>query len=548
MDPITHLTFSKSERVETLERIAAQVDEVNKDMSGSVPDFTMERDKTLPAPPIPSQKGLLAPDPPVPLADIFSPSADEDADVAPPTPTLNAFVPPKASRAPLGQLGGLDALEARLLAEVGTRKVEQNSSRPDIRSVLPITIPKPDSSIDPNIDSAISSLSLPGLGADERTERLGKGSYSAEITERGRPRVRDVEGDASNEEPAPKSEPENKVRKKKSEQKAQSEVVKEKEIQRLRKAAQGRVAAWLGNIDSEASPQPGIPPPAESPLEHSRDRVSSFPLRSEPPDPRSTQWRTPPEERPGPYRSQKVGTDAPAHSSEVSLATAEQRAGEDKPAEDEPNPRSSGFMPIRREDLPSASAEQKPGQAARKASKFVWPQRQLDPEVRYDVRSARGGRGGKVTAVAALWAQATNQKPAVPAPKSPPLPPKRLAQWSKTPLSPSPLSQSPESTSDGKSRTTPSSPAAELAARRAKLAKSSSVPAVLSSSLAIPMLSSTASLARPSPRVSPKLTTLPPTILETPEVHNTVDTKVPAKRELAFGQARLRELIKKYQG
>ncbi|GJE85644.1 arrestin-N domain-containing protein [Phanerochaete sordida] len=533
VDPFTHLTIGRSERVRTLERIAAETDEANKDMSSSVPDLTLERDKTLPPPPVPSQKGHLAAQPSVHLANIFAHPEDDDGGVAPPTPTLNALASPKAA---LGQLGGLDALEARLLAEVGTRKVEQGSDRPDVRTVLPIAIPKPDTFIDPNIDSAISSLSLPGLGVDERTERLSREAPTTALSDRGRPRVRDI-GAGSKDEPPPKTESE-KTRKKKSGQKVQGDPVKEKELQRLRKAAQGRVAAWLGSIDPETPPQPVTPLSAEATPERSQDRKS--PIQSGPVVSQS------------PPRSTTVAQADNAESQPAGSESETPRAS--KLIEDKPNPRSSGFMPIRpRDDQASPPEGQKPSQPPRKAPKFVWPQRQADPEVRYDVRSARGGRGGKVTAVAAIWAQASDQKPAVSPPKSPPPPSKKLVDWSKTPLraplSPSPLSLSSESTSDSKPRTTPASPAAELAARRAKLAKSSSVPAVLSSSLATPMLSSTASLARPAPKLSPVVPTRPPVIQEIPEIKsNGADAKAAPKRELAFGQARLRELIKKYQG
>jgi hypothetical protein len=98
---------------------------------------------------------------------------------------------------------------------------------------------------------------------------------------------------------------------------------------------------------------------------------------------------------------------------------------------------------------------------------------------------------------------------------------------------------------------------ADLTARRARLIKSQSVPAAVSSSHATPMLSSTASLARSGPlpdrRKAP--IKLPPTISESqPEISQStprvaaVGSPQPSKGDLAFGQARLRDLIKKYQG
>ena len=508
LDPFTSLTFSKSERVEALERIAAQTDNANKDMSSSVPDLVLDLDKTLPRPPVPSQKMNTDLESVPTMADIFQTSAAEDFNATPPTPTLAAVTSPKASRAVLGHLGGLDALEARLLAEVGTRKVEQNSSRPDVRSVLPIDIPRPDAAIDPAIDSAISSLSLPGLGADEGTLRLGVESYHAETSERGS-HVNENESNVLLENSSPPRESEQRVRKKKSEQKARGEVVKEKEQHRLRKAAQGRVAAWLGSIEPETPPQPSE--------DHSTLPQEDAPLENAP---------TP----------LTVPEDTPAMEDE-------QHARTEKLVDAKPNPRSSGFIPVH------SHKEKKLDE--RKRLLPVWPKRPQDPEVRYDVRSARGGRGGQVTAVAAVWAaQAGTPSSSAPAPKTTP-PPKRLTGWSKIPPTHLPLSRPSESGAykHNPPIVTPTSPAADLAARRAKIAKASSVPAILSSSLAIPVLSSTASLARSPPKVSLKPPALPTTIAESQEDRkDSTESKSPPKLDLAFGQARLRELIKKYQG
>lgn len=540
-DPFTKLTFSKSERVEALERIAAATDDANRDMSTSVPDLSPGRDKTLPKPPVPSTKHYPPSPPTATLEDVFSPLTDADPDATPPTPTLAAFVSPKASRAALGHIGGLDALEARLLAEVGTRKVEQDTSRPDVRSVLPISIPRPDVVVDPAIDSAISSLSLPGLGADEGTLRLEKESHSAEPSERGRVRTHDAETAIANNDRPRSKEPEARERKKKSGQKAHSDGIKEKEQHRLRKAAQGRVAAWLGGLDPE------VPSPVVSSSEGPSaavDQTSTMvdaivvPTSVTPPDPQP------------PLQVQSTKEAAPSAPQNEPVDLGEKATYPVESIDAKPNPRSSGFMPIRPEE-PQASDLTSVNGAPGARKKLVWPQRIADPEVRYDVRSARGGRGGKVTQVAAIWAsqQSSTPQPSTPVPKAKPPPPKKLTHWSKAPVSPSPLSQSSSANKDKPSTTAPSSASpGDLSARRAKMVKSSSVPAVVSSSLATPMLSSTASLARPSPKVSPKPATLPPTIEENISDVNTPDMKSLPKKELAFGQARLRELIKKYQG
>ena len=87
------------------------------------------------------------------------------------------------------------------------------------------------------------------------------------------------------------------------------------------------------------------------------------------------------------------------------------------------------------------------------------------------------------------------------------------------------------------------------------MVKAASVPAVVSSSLAIPTLSSTASLARPPtlntdrPRLKTHLSYGIPYIRDaTPLVSPKPISAASAKGEMAFGQARLKELIKKYQG
>ncbi|KAI1781994.1 hypothetical protein LXA43DRAFT_1053717 [Ganoderma leucocontextum] len=242
----------------------------------------------------------------------------------------------------------------------------------------------------------------------------------------------------------------------------------------------------------------------------------------------------------------------------------------------------------------------------------------------------RSSKGGIVTSVAAIWASSTQpaSKEAVSKPAPAPVKPKvnatRLAeQWKATeqssvatPKGPGPPAMKPKpeglrspkaaageglrspttaavtpALANGRpkalqplAKTGYSSPAvtspaadpvitsvADLTARRAKLIKSTYVPAVISSSTATPMLSSTASLARPSPARADRAkmnTKLPPTIAEaepvtsapkaqtTTKVTATTETAAPmtspgsppAKGDYAFGQARLRELIKRYQG
>lgn len=538
VDPFTHATFNKSERVEVLERMAAETVASNADMSKSVPDLLLEMDKTLPNPPVPSGKPTRADG--RPKADmLFSPTVDDD--YAPPTPTLAAFSSPKASRAALGQLSGLDALEAKLLAEVGTRKVIQDK-RPSVRTIMPIAIPRPGAVPDPAVDSAISSLSLPAIGADEGTLRFEQESHSGAASDRN-------VGERSNQraandvvrEPVLQMGPPNERARKKSTPKPRADDMKEKEQHRLRKAAQGRVAAWLGSIEPDVPPLTTTPPrsplPAKSDIEvQSRQATDTVPVT--PSDP-----------------------NVDPHATIKAAGVVETRH------DDMPNPRSSGFMPLdttqmQRQNIQSTTAvstsEDKTGLAIDNEGKIVNGKvhanrtltRPANSDAPYDIRSARGGRGGIVTAVAAIWGSASQSvcdstpgpnlgvrplKQAVPSPRlkdktSPPQ--AKSAGWVPLP----PQCEAP-------------TPAANLSTKRANLIKSSSIPAILSSSLATPILSSTASLARPVPVSNKTKTSLPPVL---PASRSGLEAKlVPTPKppsDLAFGQARLRELIRKYQG
>ncbi|KAG5643087.1 hypothetical protein DXG03_001583 [Asterophora parasitica] len=206
---------------------------------------------------------------------------------------------------------------------------------------------------------------------------------------------------------------------------------------------------------------------------------------------------------------------------------------------------------------------------------------QPDPEAKYDIRSARGGRGGRVTAITSIWASGAleaksnllrNVPISTPKPRRPPQPAAEPKVHTPSSGDPLPAITKPPPRTPVKSLLTASSPLAVTqtsdpksvnANARGKrprpIIKSSSVPAVISSSHATPMLSSTASLARPSPnksRAAPAK--VPPTIGEartdsTGHFKSGTSAKAgssakPAGGELAFGQARLRDLIKKYQG
>ncbi|KAI9067691.1 hypothetical protein FKP32DRAFT_1609263 [Trametes sanguinea] len=689
----TNDPFDQVTQVENLERLAAQ--EASGQVaiaSGPVPsDGSVEvTEKTLPKPPVPTNKEPMLSSRARADALFSSMTGEPEVDAPPPrTPTLAAVTSLKVPRGL--QLGndssGLDALEARLLAEVGTRKPEKDGNRPpDVRAVLPIAIPRPGGDIDPPNDSAISSLTLPGLdldaeldAADEKTLRRGgnisvragsdrdvgeaadstrardsketigaRTRGSKETVGRGRERERETKkgvytGARREREPGAKRS-EGIDGKEKEKDKG-----KDKELHHLRKAAQGRIAAWLGSIDPDVPPPSGTPPPetppsdslspplASSPLRPSaRSPVRSpavSPARSPAVSPSRSVGRSPgmePAVLPGtspvrsPARSPRLSqTEVPAAVASASTAeqkpkgvgASDQAAASKEESQAAPNPRSSGFVAIGTVRDASVLRPQTNANGVKHGQKMaapwdafllpkasprlaVYPPRPSDTEVKYDVRSARGGRGGIVTSVASLWASAAQSpakeppKPALLATKPQAKPAKLAEQWkakagidnvspSMTPKSepskspalpdarPKALRPTPKTATSSPSITSPSADTAatsvaDLTTRRARMIKSASVPAVVSSSLATPMISSTASLARPVPAAAERRklnVKLPPTITEASDTHDQATASPasapssqgglkspPAKAEMAFGQARLRELIKRYQG
>ncbi|KAJ7068875.1 hypothetical protein B0H15DRAFT_871713 [Mycena belliarum] len=699
-DPAT----PKSERVEELERMAEAVALKTSNLSGDLPRSTLSADTLKPAKEkrrkskSPSKRSskrdkvkekgvaeLLAesdinktlPGPPVPTGKIAPPSAararvdtyfdlpaegsptsaqltprfaDEELG-QPKTPTLTAMRRPGL----LTSESGLDALERRLLVEVGTRKMPA-PPRPDVRSVVaaPVDIPakRPDSAV----DSAISSLTLAGgmhgpdrdrdsderdRDSDERTQ--GPKKSSSGRTERG-------DGE------------------RRSGRKKEKEKAKEGEPRNMRKAAKGRVAAWLGGIDPEAppdvdhvSPSPDIEaeaasvPPADgavSPIKAAVTHVEGE-LETIVPNPRSSGFVPVNTFKRDPFQRIPAGNPADEAKRIAELWSATAPVLSDKSAASPrvtsptrvpqsvhtnrdvsppssppkansvggglngwkpvlspaavagvpkkvvaPSPRQpvyisspssppkanafagglNGWKPV----LSSAAVAEVPKKIVAPSPRLpAFPPR-LDPEVKYDIRSARGGRGGKVTAVASLWATGALTEPpkdAAPKPatavdflRSKPVPkpaPDPVSKPAPAPVStarPTPTS-TPKPAVGGRTTGAASTPAAKPLDKPTRpIIKSASVPAVISSSHARPTLSSTASLARPSPkpRAPPKPA---PTITESASevvagLKGRVQASmsfVPAKAptptpsgskpgDLAFGQAKLRDLIKKYQG
>lgn len=710
--PAVHGSLAKSERVAALEELAGAADALHGDMSADLPASALAdaaaalaKDKTLPGPPVPSGKPPSS-QPSRPRADTLfvSASQDEDSAITPPTPALVAFSPgrhgyARASPAmldaltPVGGESGLDALERKLLAQVGTRKVEKEESRMDVRDLAlsvnaatnanvatPITIPpRKSNGLDtPMGDSAISSLTLSnGLSVGEgpapvaAMEMKGGLSPGMRRTLGARLSAENVRRAERSHSPSPSPSPgpsprasppgtprsppsAEKVRMSK-ESKASSRKEREPGSEgafKMRKAAKGRVAAWLENITPDvppqvdsiaSSPEPTVPPPIvysnddddDSSSEGGKtNKAKSRPVSPEPKYglSRKTTIRAP--ETSG----TKTARGSPTKQS--SPPRPESKASQAPPKEDvsaAPNPRSSGFVPI-------GSVKQQFTRSSKSPRLPVFPppaSSLATPEVKYDVRSARGGRGGKVAAVASIWGAKAEKDGQTSTPKPVALPtPIFKPSVTRSPSAPSMKQQGPNVTKPNAppesaspnvkdilktptvrpvnaapkwsdvakkapvprlarptpfaepAKARPAPPVAakpnvgELTTNRARMIKSTSVPAVVSSSLATPMLSSTASLSRPAPSSpaialpglarargtgpwSPK-TESPPTVslgvskAAAPSatngnqlregLRNIAASPVPKPtspeptENMAFGQARLRELIKKYQG
>lgn len=730
VDLVTRNSIIKSERVEVLERMAAEVGRTMGDLSvrgilGSSGDAGVGLDvdmdavvnKTLPPPPLPSGKARVKKNRRTRVDTYFTntgsgPQPDLAAgvlhpissDKTPPTPTLTAVTPFKLQlqrsstqnthlltslNGTRENESGLDALERRLLAEVGTRKLDKDP-RPDVRDVLgvqPIAIPvksigKEAESLN---DSAISSLTLAGVGerefdremevevevederlfglrneeldekherdSDEKTHRAARSSVSgderAEVRRRRkeeRRRRRERDGGARSKSPSEKGR-KNKKKDKEREKESESSGAKARKCA----AAKGRVSAWLGEIDPDVPPLEDVPSsprdmedfthvPVLSPIPASatEDAVQSVArdiaeeAKENVDDDVEAQKQTNVSSAPNPRSSGFVPIGILKHDTflrrpvaiakDTSVAEDARRIADiwslpSSPAKGDSHRYTSppeGLSPVlspppgmlelirksRRMSSPSSSTptlhtsgeitrvlNEKKGQHSRKPLEpitkstppppplprkkviqpssrlLVFPPPRLDPEVKYDIRSARGGRGGHVTAVASIWGSGTMQQKNKKTPDflSAPTP-----KYTRSPLLTSNANGNhSNSNSDSSSGTKLVEQSRKLLTARKPLVKSSSVPAVISSSHATPMLSSTASLARP-PLTSPSSPYKVKHAVKVPMaiVDNRSDGVGEAKTtskvigakstaaggDLAFGQARLRDLIKKYQG
>ena len=532
----------KSERVVDLERMAAAevaLEERNhKSLPPRPPSATLENEETHETPRLPPQPTLA------PIATRPRP-------------------PPEF----YNRESGLEALERKLLEQVGTRKPEQEH-RPDVRTVMPISIPThndPRLSSDPPNDSAISSLALgaevlngwPGSASPSRNANARLSSSPGRV-------LMGLDDDKAEREPERRGRAKGREKQSKTHQ--------------LRKAATNRVAAWLGEIDPEEPPPPCETPQSDSPRVSmddaspgERDRDPHPLLRSSP----APSAPSPLEER----HESAIEEAIPTRSSGFVLHAAANTDSFDPPVNGAHSDSARGSTPTQLQSPVSTSPEivhhksaepsppvDNPAVPKPVLKRFTGLSLSPPPkDVKYDVRSARGGRGGKVTTVASLWASLAAQNPT----------PAKVTESAKTnekqglrtPLA-RPVQKSSSSPAQGaktqnKQAQVTRKPVpvdmnvADLTSRRAKMIKSASVPAVISSSHATPVLSSTASLARPllSPTKQRTTTQLASAVGSSsnaqPQIATTVATNtttaVSKGGQLNFGQARLKELIKKYQ-
>ncbi|KAJ3740972.1 hypothetical protein DFH05DRAFT_1580164, partial [Lentinula detonsa] len=651
----------KSERVEELERMADEVGTRTKDLSGDLPSPSEKRidvdvEKPPPVPSMSDKARFLSSKP-----RHHTHRSRSHTPPTPATPTLIAVATPRKSMANgylqgystravkagngkgktgidkslvglgLGVEGraesGLDVLERKLLAEVGTRKVVDDK-RPDVRSKpSPIEIPRRDSDRDPLNDSAISSLTLPDCVAMDLEERLqGIGNVELDrdrdsdekthkggLSKKGKKKKNSSRGTLKGGQEGKEVEDEIEVREERKKEKEKEKKVGKKKGKDRTSASKGRVAAWLGAVEAEP-PLDDVISPSPSP------QPSRIP-------------ELPPDVEPANEPFSDALSETEAKGKELSKTTDAADSSHN------PDPRSSGFVPIgtlkrdiyQRTLVPKDSplASTNPSEDARRITDIwnhrdaakhagspvsnktfdargknpwqsvvgkgrlaVLPAKPSDPEVKYDVKSARGGRGGRVTAAAAIWASgAANTKPVATPPssssKKTTKPPGKLFSPLSGPKFPVSASSSSSTTSgngiNGRHVTT-----GRTNVGVGVKVTSAPIPAVMSSSHAKPTLSTTASLARPTTAALSKVSPInvPPTISEfTSEIHvgskssaSVSNAKVgkpglglgagkaannlravtnsglkntpglTAGEHLAFGQARLRDLIKKYQG
>jgi hypothetical protein len=525
-------------------------------------------EKTLPPPPVPSAKPKKDIATTSPLLDMFNQKAQaaeaiqlEDEPTASKPVFVMANLPPrraqqslpdsskdgeheaKPSPAPVDTKAksspavGLDALERRLLKDVGTRKQPAAVARHlrELDEATNVTVKakaeaKAKLGVEPHVKPVDESAGATVTPSDDKEAAVHV------LLNRKRRKTFEVE--------TPVKEP---------------DIVKSQaEALQLRKAAKGRVAMWLGDA-KEADP----PPLTET-------RIIEQAAREPPAFEALKQLKEVLKEATGDTKPATTVPDEPTRIDPTKIQL--------------PGRTSSGFLPMSRQPakgLPRITESSSTTSVEQPAVLDRYkPGLQPIKVANYDVRSARGGRGGKVTSVAALWAEKATSDAANPTPVSPkiqsvgvPLPMMvRLGQEKiKLPTPPSANLGKPKEDNDRPQEGVPPagkpypwfgaaiSPARSAPANM--IAKGASVPAKLSSSIASPTLSSTESLARPQPTkpvkseaaagpirapVVPKPTL--PAAASPMQLQSSVSEPRLSAQVVSFGQARLKGLIAKYQG
>ena len=493
---------------------------------------------------------------------------------------------------------GLDALERRLLLEVGTRKPDA-PDRPTIFELgiaMPIpAVPRSNSAfIHPETgDSEISSLALTSndLTSNDSTDiylpKAGKRLTPTSTPIYGPPVLR-MDGEENKMERSAGTATADKAQPLAARKDLlKEEKNKEQEAIKLRKAAKGRVADWLGGVAIRPSPDEADHGPNSRSLRgtggtekmspfggSSSDKISAnVPIPSLPATlihksddvPANTKKprvvSVPPlmaSPSAGPKSLLEPHKQNVLHGRPLSnpAATSALSAASASASPKVPSPVSSRHrkpVPPLDESIPEESQSvstpaPEPEKAAGHSAKL--PLLQGIPETKYDVRSARGGKGGITTSVAALWTSLAQEGGKDNQAKHPTKPVTRKAvthpaflDVGKTKPSTAFTGAPPGATSDNTPRTEPST---KQPPQPRNVVKSASVPAIVVPSHARPYLSSTASLAHPIETLFSKAK--PPMLSSTLSSSDT-SYKVPPviPRDIAFGQTRLKDLIKKYQ-
>jgi hypothetical protein len=580
-----------------------------------------------------------------------SPEVAELAAVAVRNPSTNEMLSPARAG-----FSGLDALEKRLVKEVGTRK-------PGFAAIAQLKA----------LDAATESLVARAI-QENQAARVGASPTVAGLTAAPKPitafqKSKKLEGLEPRMKPATQSAAAtvtpsldseaavavilNRKRPKSFEQEPfqganigskndRGAILKdEHEALRLRRLAKGRVAAWLGEVQAV---EPGPPPPSETRIFEKAGMEEKVGLGAVP---RSTS--------PKRLAAKLSASDDVADLAEPSvlvLAAVSNQAAPSRRTAEETKPQ--GHVPEAQPALsriysciarppdvgmdapkPTAIRPVSPVSPVSPISPLAPLKSPIAPRVplseppklllspllgepdalKYDVKSARGGRGGKVTSVAAIWAakeQASDVPPLVPAPKpvparksngggavngrpvedrtaismtprlaAAPMPATKPAVLSSPKVSVPTLSPKPVSPQSKRPLPVAGTPAAVFQPTQPylppttssgrpdnRLMKATSVPAKLSSSTAAAGLSSTATLARPiisKPTALPGSTSAPvlangavksPSLGAKrrsfqplpPPIEEQGSKSPPAAAEMSFGQAKLNDLIRKYQG